>query len=158
VRSAAPPVRRTPALRLFSSCAATSTATFGRASKFAPTTPIGIRRSETFEAVRQPPAVDLALERRQLRHHEHLLAHRLEPGLVEVQPVEGAGVEHVLGGCRVGPVGGENDLAPLGEQLRRTPERARDAVVGQPCERGRRRPGLALDELEHRGRVSHGRA
>ena len=47
VRSAAPPVRSTPPFRLFSSWPATSTATFGRASKFAPTTPIGIRRSET---------------------------------------------------------------------------------------------------------------
>ena len=45
--SAAPPVRRTTVLPLFSTCDATSTATFGRASKFAPTTPIGTSRSET---------------------------------------------------------------------------------------------------------------
>ena len=47
VRRAAAPVRSTTAFRLFSSWPATSSATFGRASKFAPTTPIGIRRSET---------------------------------------------------------------------------------------------------------------
>ena len=47
VRSAAPPVRSTAPFRLFSSCPATSTAAFGRASKLAPTTPIGMRRSET---------------------------------------------------------------------------------------------------------------
>ena len=57
VRRAAPPVRSTPAFRLFRSCPATSRATFGRASKFAPTVPIGIRRSCTtrpFARVREP--------------------------------------------------------------------------------------------------------
>src|SRR5829696_1349001 len=44
---AAPPVRSSAAFWLFSSWPATSTATFGRASKFAPTTPTGIRRSWT---------------------------------------------------------------------------------------------------------------
>ena len=47
VRSAAPPVRSTAVLRLLSSWHATSRATFGLASKFAPTVPIGIRRSLT---------------------------------------------------------------------------------------------------------------
>ena len=44
-------------LRLFSSWPATSSATFGRASKFAPTVPIGIRRSLTrrpFSSVHEP--------------------------------------------------------------------------------------------------------
>ena len=41
------PSRRTAVFRLLSSWPATSRATFGRASKFAPTTPIGIRRSLT---------------------------------------------------------------------------------------------------------------
>ena len=57
VPSAAPPVRRTAVLRLFSSWPATSSATFGRASKFAPTVPIGIRRSLTrrpFSSVHEP--------------------------------------------------------------------------------------------------------
>ena len=47
VRRAAPPVRRRPVFRLLRSCPATSSATLGRASKFAPTVPIGIRRSLT---------------------------------------------------------------------------------------------------------------
>ena len=47
VPRAAAPVRRTQPLRLFSNCEAMSSATPGRASKFAPTTPIGIRRAVT---------------------------------------------------------------------------------------------------------------
>ncbi len=59
VPSAAPPVRSTAVLRLLSSCPATSSATFGRASKFAPTVPIGMRRSLTQEPVRQRPRAAL---------------------------------------------------------------------------------------------------
>ena len=43
-------------------------ATFGRASKFAPTTPIGIRRAETRSPFVERPALDLALERRRGGH------------------------------------------------------------------------------------------
>ena len=46
-RSAALPVRSTPALRDFTSCDAMSTTTFGLASKFAPITPTGRRRSDS---------------------------------------------------------------------------------------------------------------
>ena len=50
-RMAAEPVRSTPALRDLTNCEAMSTTTFGRASKLAPITPTGRRRSSS----RRPP-------------------------------------------------------------------------------------------------------
>ena len=46
-RMAAEPVRSTPALRDLTNCEAMSTTTFGRASKLAPITPTGLRRSSS---------------------------------------------------------------------------------------------------------------
>ena len=58
-RMAAEPVRSTPALRDLTNCEAMSTTTFGRASKLAPITPTGLRRSSS----RRPPGSSQTIRR-----------------------------------------------------------------------------------------------
>ena len=58
-RMAAEPVRSTPALRDLTNCEAMSTTTFGRASKLAPITPTGLRRSSSS----RPPGSSLTVRR-----------------------------------------------------------------------------------------------
>ena len=145
MRSAAEPVRRTAAFRLFSSCPATSSATFGRASKFAPTTPIGMRRSVTtrpLSSVRLPISRSSGSQR---RRRDHLALERVEPPVVEAEPVERALVEVPGRRLDVGVVGGEHLRAPLAQYHGRLRQRGRDRVVGQRGGGSTRGPGLVFD-------------
>ena len=158
VPSAAPPVRSTTALPLFNTCDATSTATFGRASKFAPTTPTGIRRSETSSPVRQPPRLAPRARSAATPRRTQPVGDRLEPPVVETQPVERAGVEPPLGRPDVGRVGLQHFLASLVEEPHGAPERLADQLVASsPAKRLSRRSCLLLDELERRHATSGAR-
>ncbi len=108
MRRAAPPVRRTAVFRLFSSWPATSRATFGRASKFAPTVPIGIRRSLTWrpfgsvqESISRSSGAIAATASTCSRE-------RLHPLVVEPEPVEHPLVQALGGLVVVGLVRGED--------------------------------------------------
>ena len=116
--SAAPPVRSTTVLPLFSTCEATSAATFGRASKFAPIVPTGTRRSDDLEPVAEPPRAHLALERRQRRGLLERDGDRLHARVVQAQAVERPGIQPALGGRQVLGVGGEHVAAQLPDELR----------------------------------------
>ena len=130
VPSAAPPVRRTAALRLLRSWPATSSATFGRASKFAPTAPIGIRRSLTcrpFGSVHEPasrssgstPAIASSCS-----------ARPSIAGVVEAQPVERPLVDAVLAASTSAALAARSFGSPLAD--------ARAGRGGAPRTRDRR--------------------
>ena len=146
VASAAEPVRRMHAFKLFRSCPATSSATPGRASKFAPTTPTGMRRADDRQPVVERPALDLPFERRQLREGEQLLAQTGDPTLVERETVERPRIELVLGRSDIRRVRGEDRVLVRGEELGGPPQRSRDHIVGEVWSgrAGGRR--LALDD------------
>ena len=151
VRSAAPPVRRTAPFRLFSSWPATSTATFGRASKLAPTTPIGIRRSDTSRPFGSVQAAISRLERRQLPP-ARAAAPRSPPGA----PSRGGAGRARLRRARPrrprdrprSPRARTRALPD--EPLRRQRERRGDSAVGEQRHRCPRGGRLALDRLQDR--------
>ena len=107
------------AFRLFRSCPATSSATPGRASKFAPTTPIGIRRAATVSPLSSVQLLDLALERWQLGERAQLLDQAGDATLVERETIERAGVERAARRGHVGRIRGEDRIGASSEQLGR---------------------------------------
>ena len=102
------------------------------------------------EPVGQPPRAQLAGDRRERRGRADARRDRLQPAVVELQPVERAGVELSLGRFEVELVRGEDLGAPLGEQLERADEGQVDTLVRERCECAARAERLALDELEDR--------
>ena len=147
VPRAALPVRSTVVLRLLSSCPATSSATFGRASKFAPTVPIGMRRSLTQEPVRERPRARFALERLDARHRLELAGEALDAGIVETQPVERPVVDSPPRRVAVLPVHAEQELPSLEHESRGGAQRLGHEVVAQRGGRRIRFRGLLFDLL-----------
>ena len=126
VRSAAPPVRRTAVFRLFSSWPATSSATFGRASKFAPTVPIGMRRSLTRRPFGSVQAADLALERLDGGQSRDLLREPVDPAARRAAAGRACPRRASLGGGDVRRVRLEDPRTPLANERGRPFERRRD--------------------------------
>ena len=127
-----------PATRALSTCDATSTVTLGRASKTAPITPTGTRRSNT----RSPSAARGRNAERRLGgvgEHVELDGHVGEALGGEAQAVEQArGHAVLLRGLDVGGVGGQQ----LGARSRSSPAAVRRAasMAGPPAART---PGAA---------------
>ena len=130
--------------RLFSSWPATSRATFGLASKFAPTVPIGIRRSLTwspFGSVHESISRSSGGDR---RHRFDLLRERLHPLVVEPEPVEHPLVE-AAGRCLVvGGIRSEDLGATLANEGSSRDESFGHGAVGEPCCRAACLERLAL--------------
>ena len=139
---AAEPVRSTPALRDLMSCDATSTTTFGRASKLAPMTPTGRRHSSHDEPAGQ--VAHRAPVRQRLGGGElaQLAGHVGEARGSEAQPVEQAvGHARGLGRRAVFLIGGE-DRGGLGvEQVDHREDGAVDLLLGGGGEGGARSGG-----------------
>jgi hypothetical protein len=120
---------------------ATSRATFGLASKFAPTVPIGMRRSlisSPFASVH----ASIALERLDRGHGLDLLGERLDARRAQAQAVERPLVEPSRGRLAVGLVGGEDGRTALAHERGGLSERGGDGLVGQ-----RGRGAVGLDRL-----------
>ena len=101
---------------LFSTCDAMSTATFGprlevRADDADRNPPL---RHD--EPVRKRPRAQLPLERLERRGRAHARRDRLEPAVVETEPVERARVEPSGSGLQVELVRGEDLGAALGQE------------------------------------------
>ena len=131
--------------RLLSSWPATSSATFGRASKFAPTVPIGMRRSLTrrpFGSVHESASRSSGGE---LSHDRDLTHETVDAVVVEAQPVERPLVEAAGRGLVVGRIRGEDLLAPFADESGCNRERVGDGVVTKGRKRGVRGGRLGLD-------------
>ena len=134
------------AFKLFSSCPATSSATPGRASKFAPTTPIGMRRADTSSPL---SSVQRSISRSS--GGSSASASSCSPsagrrGVVERQPVERPRVELLLGSSHIGRIRGENRVLVPREQLGRPVQSGRDDLVGEARRSRTGRHRLELDE------------
>ncbi len=143
VRNAALPVRRTAALRLLRSCPATSTATFGRASKLAPTAPIGMRRVSTCRPFSSVHASSVR-PRGKLGEPGELLREGRDARRVETQAVERARVERALRRGDVRGVRLEDRLAACLDELGRAAQRLGDRAVGEGAHRRMRSGCLRL--------------
>ena len=148
--SAAPPVRRSAALRLFSAARRRRRRRSGapRSSR---------RRRRRGSAARGRAARcrastrRVALERRERREVAHLRRDRAEPCLVEPKPVERAGVEAAGRGADVGYVRLQHRRRALVEQRRERLEGGADGcVVRERRQRVRRCARLALERLAQR--------
>ena len=98
------------------------------------------------EPVRERARADLALERRQRGHRLDLRRERVDPALVEPEPVEHPLVELPLGGGAVRLVREQDLGAALAHERGRALERRGDAVVGERRERAPGLGGLPLDQ------------
>ena len=132
--------------RLFRSWPATSNATFGRASKFAPTTPIGIRRSEIWRPFSSVLDVISRSSGSIPRYGLDLLREGVDACAVEAQAVEHPLVEPASGGFDVGFVGREDLVRSRPNERRRLAQRSCDGLVAQLRNRTSRIEGLLLDK------------
>ncbi len=116
--SAADPVRSTAAERALSTCEATSTVTFGRASNTAPITPTGTRRSNTRSPVGSVRTGRCSGGSGVAASTSSWVGHVGQPLRGEPEPVEQAGGHAVaLGGGDVGGVGREQLAGALAQQV-----------------------------------------
>jgi hypothetical protein len=104
-----------------------------------------------FEAVRQPPGANLALDPVERGGRAQAVGDAPEPAVVEPEPVERAGVEATLGGGEVIAV----RLEDLVRALAQKPDGAFQCIAGkgvrEPWQCRTRGERLLLDELERHG-------